>query len=74
VSTPVRDIGVALDFHPHGSRAELLAELGLTPQDVAREVTGWLSGLDEFADPGPRVERGEVAPDDIKKSAGPRAS
>jgi len=74
VSTPVRDIGVALDFHPHGSRAELLAELGLTPQDVAREVTGWLSGLDEFADPGRRVERGEVAPDGVKKSAGPRAS
>ena len=34
-------------WHPHGSRAEILAELGLTAQDVARDVTGWISRLDE---------------------------
>jgi 1-deoxy-D-xylulose-5-phosphate synthase len=55
VSTPVRDLGVAPGFHPHGSRAELLADLGLTPQDVAGEVIGWLSRLDEFAAPSPAL-------------------
>ena len=43
VDTPLRDFGVAPGWHPHGTRVELLADLGLTAQDVAREVTGWLS-------------------------------
>ena len=38
VSTPLRDLGVALDWHPHGSRGEILADLGLTPEDVAAEI------------------------------------
>jgi 1-deoxy-D-xylulose-5-phosphate synthase len=45
VAVPLRDIGVAVDWHPHGSRGELLADLGLTAQDVARDVTGWVSRL-----------------------------
>jgi 1-deoxy-D-xylulose-5-phosphate synthase len=32
-------------WHPHGSRPEILADLGLTAQDVARTVTGWLAKL-----------------------------
>jgi len=55
VDVPVRDIGVPVAWHAHGSRAQILADLGLTAQDVARDVTGWLSGLDapapSFADP-----------------------
>ncbi|GAA4898636.1 1-deoxy-D-xylulose-5-phosphate synthase [Stackebrandtia albiflava] len=39
VDTPLRDLGVAPGWHPHGSRAELLADLELTGQDVARRVT-----------------------------------
>jgi 1-deoxy-D-xylulose-5-phosphate synthase len=38
VSTPLRDLGVAQDWHPHGSRGEILADLGLTPEDVAAEI------------------------------------
>lgn len=53
LSVPLRDLGVAVDWHPHGSRAELLADLGLTPQDVARDITGWLSQLDEATAPVP---------------------
>ncbi|GFJ88775.1 1-deoxy-D-xylulose-5-phosphate synthase [Phytohabitans rumicis] len=49
VDVPLRDIGVPQDWHPHGSRAQILADLGLTAQDVAREVTGWLSRLEEPA-------------------------
>jgi 1-deoxy-D-xylulose-5-phosphate synthase len=51
VDVPLRDIGVPAEWHPHGSRAQILADLGLTAQDVARDVTGWLSRLDAAADP-----------------------
>jgi 1-deoxy-D-xylulose-5-phosphate synthase len=46
VRTPLRDFGVPAGFHPHGSRAEILASLGLTAQDIARAVTESVSGLD----------------------------
>jgi 1-deoxy-D-xylulose-5-phosphate synthase len=51
VTVPLRDLGVAPDWHPHGNRAQILTDLGLTAQDVAREVTGWVSRLDEAAEP-----------------------
>ncbi|MEU4688017.1 1-deoxy-D-xylulose-5-phosphate synthase [Actinoplanes sp. NPDC023714] len=47
VSVPLRDFGVPVGFHPHGSRAEILTALGLTAQDIARDVTEAISGLDE---------------------------
>jgi 1-deoxy-D-xylulose-5-phosphate synthase len=47
VSVPLRDLGVPAEFHPHGSRAEILASLGLTAQDVARKVTEWVSRVQE---------------------------
>ena len=43
MAVPLRDFGVPVGFHPHGSRAEILAALGLTAQDVARDVTEWAS-------------------------------
>ncbi|GLY04686.1 MULTISPECIES: 1-deoxy-D-xylulose-5-phosphate synthase [Actinoplanes] len=46
VAVPLRDFGVPVGFHPHGTRAEILTSLGLTAQDIARDVTGWVSGLD----------------------------
>jgi 1-deoxy-D-xylulose-5-phosphate synthase len=47
VEVPLRDLGVPAGFHPHGTRAQILADLGLTAQDVARKVTEWVSGLDQ---------------------------
>lgn len=44
VDVPLRDLGVPQQFHDHGTRAEVLAELGLTAQDVARRVTEWAAG------------------------------
>ena len=44
VATPLRDLGVAQRFLDHGTRAEVLADLGLTAQDVARRVTEWAVG------------------------------
>jgi 1-deoxy-D-xylulose-5-phosphate synthase len=50
VPVPLRDFGVPVGFHPHGTRAEILAGLGLTAQDIAREVTEWVSRIEEPAD------------------------
>jgi 1-deoxy-D-xylulose-5-phosphate synthase len=49
VATPLRDLGVPVGWHAHGSRAQLLADLGLTGQGVARHVIEWVSQLE--ADP-----------------------
>jgi 1-deoxy-D-xylulose-5-phosphate synthase len=49
VAVPLRVLGVPAEFHPHGTRAEILTALGLTAQDVARKVTEWVSGLEEPA-------------------------
>ncbi len=46
VPTPVRDLAVPRDWHPHGSRPEILADLGLTAQDVARDVVEAVSRLE----------------------------
>lgn len=46
VDVPTRDVGVPQKFLDHASRNEIHAELGLTAQDVARQVTGWVAGLD----------------------------
>jgi 1-deoxy-D-xylulose-5-phosphate synthase len=45
LDVPLRDLGIAQRFLEHGSRDEVLADLGLTAQDVARAVTGWAAGL-----------------------------
>jgi 1-deoxy-D-xylulose-5-phosphate synthase len=58
-AVPMRNLGVPAGWHPHGSRAEILADLGLTPQDVARTVVETLSGLEPQDSPlDPKVEGG----------------
>jgi 1-deoxy-D-xylulose-5-phosphate synthase len=49
VAVPLRDFGVPAGFHPHGTRAEILTALGLTAQDIARDVTEWVSHLEDPA-------------------------
>jgi 1-deoxy-D-xylulose-5-phosphate synthase len=39
VDTPVRTFGIAQEFLDHAGRAQILADLGLTPQDLARDIT-----------------------------------
>ncbi|WP_305782696.1 1-deoxy-D-xylulose-5-phosphate synthase [Symbioplanes lichenis] len=53
VEVPLRDFGVPVGFHAHGSRAEILSALGLTAQDIAREVTETVSRLETDAEPQP---------------------
>ncbi len=45
MDVPVHNLGVPPGFHPHGTRAQLLARLGLTPQDIARNIIGWASSV-----------------------------
>ncbi|HKA95865.1 MAG TPA: 1-deoxy-D-xylulose-5-phosphate synthase [Streptosporangiaceae bacterium] len=39
VSTPVRTFGLPQEFLEHGKREEILADAGLVPQHLAREIT-----------------------------------
>jgi 1-deoxy-D-xylulose-5-phosphate synthase len=45
IDTPCRDVGLPQEFFDHASRGEVLAGVGLTEQDVARRVTGWVAAL-----------------------------
>ncbi len=46
VPARVRTVGLPAVFPLHGKRAQVLAEAGLTGQDVARDVAGWVSALE----------------------------
>ncbi|MDX2937229.1 1-deoxy-D-xylulose-5-phosphate synthase [Streptomyces ipomoeae] len=46
VDIPLRDFGIPPRFLDHASRAEVMAEIGLTAPDIARQVTGLVSKLD----------------------------
>ncbi|MFC8830232.1 1-deoxy-D-xylulose-5-phosphate synthase [Streptomyces sp. NPDC057137] len=61
VDTPLRDFGIPARFLDHASRKELLAEIGLTAPDIARQVTGLVSRIDGRMAGEPSAE--EVARD-----------
>ncbi|WP_323449998.1 1-deoxy-D-xylulose-5-phosphate synthase [Streptomyces yaizuensis] len=46
VDVPLRDFGIPPRFLDHASRNEVLAEIGLTAPDIARQVTGLVARLD----------------------------
>ena len=46
VDVPTRDLGIPQRFLDHASRAQILSEIGLTAQDVARQVVETISRLD----------------------------
>jgi 1-deoxy-D-xylulose-5-phosphate synthase len=52
LDVPLRDLGVPVRFIDHGTRAEILAEIGLTAADVTERVQGWIEALSAPADPG----------------------
>ncbi|MBB5808674.1 1-deoxy-D-xylulose-5-phosphate synthase [Saccharothrix ecbatanensis] len=43
VDVPLRDLGIPQAFQEHGERGEVLADCGLTAQDVARRITEWVA-------------------------------
>ncbi|EXU64415.1 1-deoxy-D-xylulose-5-phosphate synthase [Streptomyces sp. PRh5] len=59
VDMPVRDFGIPPRFLDHASRKEVMAEIGLTAPDIARQVTGLVARIGgryghESADAGSR--------------------
>ncbi|MFJ9349386.1 1-deoxy-D-xylulose-5-phosphate synthase [Streptomyces sp. NPDC101237] len=57
VDVPLRDFGIPPRFLDHASRAEVMAEIGLTAPDIARQVTGLVARLD-----GQPADVGSVEP------------
>ncbi|WP_370421928.1 1-deoxy-D-xylulose-5-phosphate synthase [Streptomyces sp. QH1-20] len=52
VDLPLRDFGIPPRFLDHASRKEVMAEIGLTAPDIARQVTGLVSKIDgRFEEP-----------------------
>ena len=47
VYTPIREFGIPQEFLPHGGRGELLKEIGLTPQNIARYAVEAIARADE---------------------------
>ncbi|MBB4854388.1 1-deoxy-D-xylulose-5-phosphate synthase [Mycobacteroides chelonae] len=45
VDIPSRDIGVPQQFLEHASRGQVLEQLGLTDQHIARKITGWVAAM-----------------------------
>jgi 1-deoxy-D-xylulose-5-phosphate synthase len=45
IDVPCRDVGVPQRFLDHAGRNEVLDEVGLTDQNIARQVTGWVAAL-----------------------------
>ncbi|GLP76079.1 1-deoxy-D-xylulose-5-phosphate synthase [Mycobacterium antarcticum] len=45
IDVPCRDVGVPQEFQEHASRSEVLAAVGLTEQNIARQITGWIAAL-----------------------------
>jgi 1-deoxy-D-xylulose-5-phosphate synthase len=50
VDVPVRAMGLPQRFFDHGSRGQVLADAGLTEQDVARRITEWTAVLADRAE------------------------
>ncbi|TKJ21683.1 1-deoxy-D-xylulose-5-phosphate synthase [Blastococcus sp. CCUG 61487] len=50
IDVPVRALGLPQAFFEHGSRGQVLADAGLTEQDVARRIAEWAATLSDRAD------------------------
>lgn len=50
IDVPCRDLGVPQQFLDHAGRGEVLEEIGLTEQNIARQVTGWVAALGTLED------------------------
>jgi 1-deoxy-D-xylulose-5-phosphate synthase len=47
LDTPIHSIGVPLEFIEHSKRAEILNDIGITSQNVAREIVAWSSSTSQ---------------------------
>ena len=44
---PLHSIGVPLEFIEHSKRGEILEDLGITTQNITREIVAWSSSIKE---------------------------
>lgn len=51
VNVPLHSIGVPLDFLEHSKRSEILNDIGITAQNIARSVVEWSSSFKEEMQP-----------------------
>ncbi|MFH8344052.1 1-deoxy-D-xylulose-5-phosphate synthase [Streptomyces sp. NPDC018045] len=75
VDVPLRDFGIPERFLDHASRKEILAEIGLTAPDIARQVTGLVSKIDgryEGADRSVDAAESVSAADDTERAEAAR--
>lgn len=62
VDVPLRDFGIPPQFLAHGSRKDVMAAIGLTAPDIARQVTGVVATIDgRFADDAADAAAGDGA-------------
>ncbi len=45
IDVPCRDLGLPQEFFAQASRGEVLADVGLTDRNIARQITGWVAAL-----------------------------
>ncbi len=43
IDVPCRDVGLPQEFFSQASRGEVLADVGLTDRNIARQITGWVA-------------------------------
>jgi 1-deoxy-D-xylulose-5-phosphate synthase len=46
LNVPIHSIGVPLEFIEHSKRQEILSDLGMTAQNIARSIVEWNSSSD----------------------------
>ena len=51
VNVPLHSIGVPLEFIEHAKRSEILSDIGITAQNIARSVVEWSSSFKEEMPP-----------------------
>ena len=45
LDVPIHSIGIPLEFIEHSKRGEILADLGITAQNITRQLVSWSSSL-----------------------------
>jgi 1-deoxy-D-xylulose-5-phosphate synthase len=56
LNTPIHSIGVPLTFIEHSKRSEILSDLGITAQNISREIVEWSSSTLKAEMPLPQDE------------------
>jgi 1-deoxy-D-xylulose-5-phosphate synthase len=56
IDVPIHSIGVPLEFIEHSKRSEILSDIGMTAQNISREIVEWSSSTLKAEMPLPQDE------------------